>query len=42
MEQKLFSELRPLYAATKEIPNYIRKRIRMRDLIGLVTKYEQK
>ena len=33
MEQKLFSELRPLYVTTKETPNEIRIRIRMRDLI---------
>ena len=29
MEQKLFSELRPLYVTTKESPNEIRIRIRM-------------
>ena len=34
MEQKLFSELRPLYVTTKESPNDIRIRIRMRDLIA--------
>ena len=34
MEQKLFSELRPLYVTTKESPNEIRIRIRMRDLIA--------
>ena len=33
MEQKLFTELRPLYATTKESPNEIRIRIRLRDLI---------
>ena len=33
MEQKLFTELRPLYTTTKESPNEIRIRIRMRDLI---------
>lgn len=33
MEQKLFTELRPLYVTTKEEPNEIRIRIRMRDLI---------
>ena len=33
MEQKLFSELRPLYVTTKESSNVIRIRIRMRDLI---------
>lgn len=33
MEQKLFTELRGLYATTKEHPNEIRIRIRMRDLI---------
>ena len=33
MEQKLFTELRPLYTTSKEIPNEIRIRIRMRDLI---------
>ena len=33
MEQKLFSELRPLYVTSKETPNEIRIRIRMRDLI---------
>ena len=34
MEQKLFTELRPLYVTTKESPNDIRIRIRMRDLIA--------
>lgn len=34
MEQKLFSELRPLYVTSKESPNEIRIRIRMRDLIA--------
>lgn len=34
MEQKLFSELRSLYVTTKERPNEIRIRIRMRDLIA--------
>ena len=33
MEQKLFSELRPLYVTSKENPNEIRIRIRLRDLI---------
>lgn len=33
MEQKIFTELRPLYVTTKESPNEIRIRIRMRDLI---------
>ena len=33
MEQKLFTEIRPLYVTTKESPNEIRLRIRMRDLI---------
>ena len=33
MEQKLFTELRPLYVTSKECPNEIRIRIRMRDLI---------
>ncbi|MBR1659316.1 MAG: hypothetical protein IJ705_03260 [Oscillospiraceae bacterium] len=33
MEQKLFTELRPLYVTTREKPNEIRVRIRMRDLI---------
>ena len=33
MEQRLFSELRPLYVTSKESPNEIRIRIRMRDLI---------
>lgn len=33
MEQKLFTELRPLYVTTKEKPNEIRIRIRMRDMI---------
>nr|WP_316625143.1 hypothetical protein [uncultured Ruminococcus sp.] len=33
MEQKLFTELRPLYETTKENPIVIRIRIRMRDLI---------
>ena len=33
MEQKLFTELRPLYTTSKESPNEIRIRIRMRDLI---------
>ena len=34
MKQKLFSELRSLYVTTKESPNEIRIRIRMRDLIA--------
>ncbi len=34
MEQKLFTELRPLYTTSKERPNEIRIRIRMRDLIA--------
>ncbi len=33
MEQKLFTELRSLYTTSKESPNEIRIRIRMRDLI---------
>lgn len=33
MEQILFTELRPLYVTSKENPNEIRIRIRMRDLI---------
>jgi len=33
MEQKLFTELRPLYVTSRESPNEIRARIRMRDLI---------
>ena len=33
MEQKLFTELRPLYTTSKESPNEIRIRIRLRDLI---------
>lgn len=33
MEQKLFTELRSLYVTTKESPNEIRIRIRLRDLI---------
>ena len=33
MEQKLFTELRPLYVTSRENPNVIRIRIRMRDLI---------
>ena len=33
MEQKLFTELRPLYTTSKESPDEIRIRIRMRDLI---------
>ena len=33
MEQKLFTELRPLYVTSKDSPNEIRIRIRMRDLI---------
>lgn len=33
MEQKLFTELRSLYSSTKESPNVIRIKIRMRDLI---------
>ena len=33
MEQKLFTELRPLYMTSKESPHAIRLRIRMRDLI---------
>ncbi len=34
MEQKLFTELRPLYTTSKKRPNEIRIRIRMRDLIA--------
>jgi len=33
MEQKLFTELRPLYTTSQKHPNEIRIRIRMRDLI---------
>ena len=33
MEQKLFTELRPLYVTSKDSPNEIRLRVRMRDLI---------
>ena len=33
MEQRLFTELRPLYVTTRVSPNEIRIRIRMRDLI---------
>lgn len=33
MEQQLFTELRPLFVTSKESPNEIRIRIRMRDLI---------
>ena len=33
MEQKLFTEIRPLYVTTKENPHVIRARVRMRDLI---------
>lgn len=33
MEQKLFTEVRPLYTTTKENPYCIRIRIRMRDLV---------
>ena len=33
MEQKIFTELRPLYATSKKNPNTMRIRIRMRDLI---------
>ena len=33
MEQKLFTELRPLYVTSRECPETIRIRIRMRDLI---------
>ena len=33
MEQKLFTELCSLYSSTKESPNVIRIKIRMRDLI---------
>ena len=33
LEQKLFTELRPLYVTSKESPNEIRIKIRMRDLI---------
>ena len=33
MEQKLFTELRTLYVTSKERPNVIRIRIRMRDLV---------
>ena len=34
MEQKLFTELRSLYTTSKKLPNEIRIRIRMRDLIA--------
>ena len=33
MEQKLFTELRPLYVTSKESPNEIRIKIRIRDMI---------
>jgi hypothetical protein len=33
MEQKLFAEIRPIYSSSRENPNEIRIRIRMRDLI---------
>ena len=33
MEQKLFTELRPLYVTSRERPSEIRIRIRMRDMI---------
>lgn len=33
MEQKLFTEVRPLYVTTRENPHVIRARVRMRDLI---------
>ena len=33
MERRLFSELRSFYESTREKPNDIRIRIRMRDLI---------
>ena len=33
MEQKLFTELRPLYVTSKESPNEIRLKIRIRDMI---------
>ena len=33
MEQKLFTEVRPLYVTSKEHPHEIRARVRMRDLI---------
>jgi len=33
MEQKLFTEVRPLYVTSKESPHAIRMRVRMRDLI---------
>ena len=33
MEQKLFTELRPLYVTSKDSPHEIRLRVRMRDLI---------
>ncbi|MEE1158828.1 MAG: hypothetical protein UHS51_05345, partial [Atopobiaceae bacterium] len=33
MKQKLFTELRMLYASSRECPNNFRMRIRMRDLI---------
>ena len=34
MEQKLFPEVRELFTSSKECPNEIRIRIRMRDLIA--------
>ena len=33
MEQRLFTEIRPLYVTSKESPHTIRMRVRMRDLI---------
>ena len=33
MEQRLFTGIRPLYSSSKENPNEIRIKIRMRDLI---------
>lgn len=33
MEQRVFTAIRPLYSSTRENPNEIRIRIRMRDLI---------
>ena len=33
MEQRVFTGIRPLYSSSKENPNEIRIRIRMRDLI---------
>ena len=37
MEQKLFTELRPLYATRRGSPNEIRIRVRLRDLVDPIT-----